>query len=72
MVPTAAMGRAVGPQADDQQIFDAIENAQELYERYLELSRIADIVPDDPPEPAPYEPPPIGIHLRPNPIISLI
>lgn len=31
----------------DQQVYDALEKAQRLYERYLELSRIADIVPDD-------------------------
>ncbi len=66
------MEGALAPETEDQQIFDVIENAQELYERYLELSRIADIVPDDAPAPAPYEPPPIGLHLQPNPIVSLI
>lgn len=66
------MEGALAPETEDQQVFDVIENAQELYERYLELSRIADIVPDDAPVPAPYEPPPIGIHLQPDPITSLI
>ena len=66
------MESALAPEADDQQAFDAIENAQELYERYLELSRVADIVPDDPPAPTPYEPPPIGIHLQPDSLVSII
>ena len=31
---------------DDRVIFDALEEAQSLYERYLELSRVADLVYD--------------------------
>ena len=37
----------MGREGNDQQVYDALENAQKLYERYLDLSRIADIVPDD-------------------------
>lgn len=53
----------MGEEQNEQQVYDALENAQELYERYLELSRIAEIVPDDlgqtseprPPLPQPLE-----------------
>ena len=53
----------MGEEQNDQQVYDALENAQELYERYLELSRITEIVPDDlgqtskpgPPLPQPLE-----------------
>lgn len=46
----------MGREESDQQVYDALEDAQKLYDRYLELSRIADIVPDDlgqPSEPGP-------------------
>ena len=41
----------------DQQVYDALEDAQKLYERYLELSRIADVVPDDLDQPTQHGPP---------------
>lgn len=69
---SAAMEDAVVPETGEEQIVDALENAQELYERYVELSRIADIVPDDPLRPVSYEPPPVGLHLPGEPTVSLI
>jgi len=47
----------VGEEQNDQQVYDALEDAQELYERYLELSRITEIVPDDLDQPAKPRPP---------------
>lgn len=57
----------MGGEKSDQMVFDALENAQELYERYLELSRIADIVPDDldrPSEPGPPSTEPLEIIIH--------
>ena len=47
----------VSEEQDNQQVYDALENAQELYERYLELSRITEIVPDSIDRPAKPRPP---------------
>ena len=52
-------GNLVVEEQDDQQVCDAFENAQEMYERYLSLSRINEIVPDSigrPAEPRPVRP----------------
>ena len=57
----------MGEEQSDQQVYDALENAQELYERYLELSRVADVVPDDlgqPSEPSPPLPQPLELIIR--------
>ena len=60
------------PRTDDQPIFDVLANTQELYERYLELSRIADITPDSAEEAVPYRPPPIGLHVHGRPTVLLV
>jgi len=44
----------MGLTKEDREVLDALENAGKLYERYLELSRITDLTPDEPePEPPP-------------------
>jgi hypothetical protein len=59
---------------DDQHVRDALEEAFELYERYIELTRISDqeilsglIQPDDE-KPSVPDIPPIGLELRSQPI----
>ena len=69
MRPTGAENRL--PEADPQHN-DALENAQELYERYLELSQITKLVPDQQDKtPSPPIPPPLdyGIHDTPIGIV---
>ena len=59
------------PEADPKSN-DALENAQELYERYLELSQINKLVPDQQDEDlSPPIPPPLdyGIHDTPIGIV---
>lgn len=44
----------MGLTKEDREVLDALEEAGKLYDRYLELSRIADLTPDEPePEPPP-------------------
>lgn len=52
---------------DDRMIFDALEEAQALYDRYLELSRIADLTQDEQEEPAPPTVTPMEITISQTP-----
>lgn len=57
----------MGEEQNDRQVYDILENAQELYEPYLELSRVAEVVPDDlgqPSEPRPPLPQPLELIIR--------
>ena len=59
----------MGLTKEDREVLDALENAGKLYERYLELSRIADLTPDKrEKEPGPPPPPPTDFGFRKRPI----
>lgn len=62
----------MGLTKEDREVLDALENAGKLYDRYLELSRIADLTPDET-EKAPGPPPPnptdFGFRKRPIGIV---
>lgn len=51
---------------EDREFLDPLENASELYDRYLKLSRITDLTPDKP-EPYSYTPPPLDFGFRDTP-----
>lgn len=57
----------MGEEQSDQQVYDALEKALYLYEPYLELSRVAEVVPDDlgqPSEPRPPLPQPLELIIH--------
>ena len=55
----------MGLTKEDREVLDALENAGNLYERYLDLSRIADLTPDKKEKaPGPPPPPPTDFGFR--------
>lgn len=54
------------PSEEDREFLDPLENASELYDRYLKLSRMTDLTPDEP-EPYSPAPPPLDLGFRDTP-----
>ena len=52
------------PSEEDREFLDPLENASELYDRYLKLSRITDLTPDEPESYSPAPPPPLDFGFR--------
>ena len=52
------------PIEEDREVLDPFENASELYDRYVDMSRLTDLTPDEPEAYSPAPPPPLDFGFR--------